>query len=434
MYPPIYPPVLSRQSTGSLIVETTTDPAIGPLRPLPGIQITVKERQATGERIVAQLVTNANGQTPVIQLPAPPSELTEEPQTTETPFAPYIIEAQGENVIPTQINGTQIFSTIRSIQPIRLTPSEAPIPVVASRQNVEENIIIGPPTLYGDYPPKIPETSIKNTATPGFIVLPEVVVPEFIIVHAGSPNNNNASNYTVTYRDYIKNVASSEIYPTWPTETIRANVIAIISFTLNRVYTEWYRNKGKNFTITNSTAFDHAFFFGRDIFDTISEQVDQIFDIYCKRPGVEQPLLTQYCDGAKVSCPNWMTQWGSKSLGDEGLSYDEILRFYYGEDLTFPNAPVVAGVPESYPGTPLRLGDSGPAVRTIQEQLNRISNNYPLIPKVRTSGSFDEATQESVRTFQNIFHLTPDGIVGRDTWYKISEIYVAVSRIADLMP
>lgn len=307
MYPPIYPPVLSRQSTGSLIVETTTDPAIGPLRPLPGIQITVKERQATGERIVAQLVTNANGQTPVIQLPAPPSELTEEPQTTETPFAPYIIEAQGENVIPTQINGTQIFSTIRSIQPIRLTPSEAPIPVVASRQNVEENIIIGPPTLYGDYPPKIPETSIKNTATPGFIVLPEVVVPEFIIVHAGSPNNNNASNYTVTYRDYIKNVASSEIYPTWPTETIRANVIAIISFTLNRVYTEWYRNKGKNFTITNSTAFDHAFFFGRDIFDTISEQVDQIFDIYCKRPGVEQPLLTQYCDGAKVSCPNWMT-------------------------------------------------------------------------------------------------------------------------------
>lgn len=434
MYPPIYPPVLSRQSTGSLIVETTTDPAIGPLRPLPGIQITVKERQATGERIVAQLVTNANGQTPVIQLPAPPSELTEEPQTTETPFAPYIIEAQGENVIPTQINGTQIFSTIRSIQPIRLTPSEAPIPVVASRQNVEENIIIGPPTLYGDYPPKIPETSIKNTATPGFIVLPEVVVPEFIIVHAGSPNNNNASNYTVTYRDYIKNVASSEIYPTWPTETIRANVIAIISFTLNRVYTEWYRNKGKNFTITNSTAFDHAFFFGRDIFDTISEQVDQIFDIYCKRPGVEQPLLTQYCDGAKVSCPNWMTQWGSKSLGDEGLSYDEILRFYYGEDLTFPNAPVVAGVPESYPGTPLRLGDSGPAVRTIQEQLNRISNNYPLIPKVRTSGNFDEATQESVRTFQNIFHLTPDGIVGRDTWYKISEIYVAVSRIAELMP
>lgn len=434
MFAPIYPPVLSRQSTGSLVVETTTDPIIGPLQPLPGIKITVKERLATGDRIIEQLVTNENGQTPTIQLPAPPAELTQEPQNKEIPFSPYIIEAEGENIIPTQINGTQIFSTIRSIQPIRLIPSENDLPTIASRQGVEESITIGPPTLYGDYPPKIPETSIKDTAAPGFIVLPEVVIPEFIIVHTGSPNNDSASNYTISYKDYIKNVASSEIYPTWPTETIRANVVAIISFTLNRVYTEWYRNKGKNFTITNSTAFDHAFFYGRDIFDTISEQVDQIFDIYCKRPGVEQPLLTQYCDGAKVSCPNWMTQWGSKALGDEGRSYEEILRFYYGQDITFPNAPVVAGSPESYPGTPLRLGDSGPAVRTIQEHLNRISNNYPLIPKVRTSGNFDEATQEAVKTFQDIFHLIPDGIVGRSTWYKISEIYVAVSRIAELLP
>ena len=431
MYPHIYPPVLSRQSTGSLIIDATTDPALGPLMPLPGIQITVKERTTTGETTIAQLVTNENGQTPTIDLPAPPFELSQEPETGETPYSPYIVEAQGANFIPTQVNGTQIFSTIRSIQPIRLIPSEAAIPVIASRQEVDE-IIIGPPTLYGDYPPKIPETSVKDTSAPGFIVLPAVIVPEFIVVHAGTPNNNTVPNYTVTYRDYIKNVASSEIYPTWPVQTIRANVIAIISFTLNRVYTEWYRNRGKNFTITNSTAFDHAFFFGRDIFESISTEVDEIFDIYVKRPGVEQPLLTQYCDGAKVSCPNWMTQWGSKSLGDQGRTYDEILRFYYGQDLTFPTAPVVEGNPESYPGSPLRLGFSGPAVRTIQEQLNRISNNYPLIPKVRTSGTFDEATQEAVRTFQNIFHLTSDGIVGRDTWYKISEIYVAVTRIAEL--
>lgn len=433
MYPHIYPPVLSRQSTGSLIIDATTDPALGPLTPLPGIQITVKERTTTGETTIAQLVTNENGQTPTIDLPAPPFELSQEPETGETPYSPYIVEAQGANFIPTQVNGTQIFSTIRSIQPIRLIPSEAAIPVIASRQEVDQ-IIIGPPTLYADYPPKIPETSIKDTTAPGFIVLPEVIVPEFIIVHAGTPNNNTVPNYTVTYRDYIKNVASSEIYPTWPVQTIRANVVAIISFTLNRVYTEWYRNRGKNFTITNSTAFDHAFFFGRDIFESISAEVDEIFDIYVKRPGVEQPLLTQYCDGAKVSCPNWMTQWGSKSLGDQGRTYEEILRFYYGDDLTFPAAPVVEGNPESYPGTPLRLGSSGPAVRTIQEQLNRISNNYPLIPKVRTSGTFDDATQEAVRTFQNIFHLTPDGIVGRDTWYKISEIYVAVTRIAELNP
>lgn len=433
MYRHIYPPTLSRQSTGSLIVDATTDPALGPLTPLPGIQITVKQRTTTGETTIAQLVTDENGQTPTIELPAPAFELSQEPETGETPYSPYIIEAQGANFIPAQVNGAQIFPTIRSIQPIRLIRSEAAIPVLASRQEVEE-IIIGPPTLYGDYPPKIPETSIKDTTAPGFIVLPEVIVPEFVIVHAGTPNNTSATNYTVTYRDYIKNVASSEIYPTWPVETIRANVIAIISFTLNRVYTEWYRNRGKNFTITNSTAFDHAFFFGRDIFESISIEVDEIFDIYVKRPGVEQPLLTQYCDGAKVSCPNWMTQWGSKSLGDQGRNYQEILRYYYGQDITFPRAPVVEGNPESYPGTPLRLGSSGPAVRTIQEQLNRISNNYPLIPKVRTSGNFDEATEEAVRTFQNIFHLTPDGIVGRDTWYKISEIYVAVTRIAELTP
>lgn len=433
----IHPPVLSRQSLGTLIVDVTTDPNITALRPLPGAQVVVKQRDSTGtERTIAQLTTNDNGQTPVIQLNAPPDELTQFPQTTETPFSPYIVEVSAEDYIPTVVDGTQIFANIRSIQPVRLVNSE---PVLTAsrlskfkRQQVDE-VTIGPPTLYGDYPPKIPESSIKNTSAPGFIVLPEVVVPEFVIVHAGSPNSTSVPNYTVSFTDYIKNVASSEIYPTWPTETIRANVVAIISFTLNRVYTEWYRNQGKNFTITNSTAFDHAFFFGRDIFDTISLEVDQIFSTYVKRPGVEQPLLTQYCDGAKSTCPNWMTQWGSKDLGDQGFSYDEILRYYYGEDITLPNAPVVSGVPESYPGSPLRLGDSGPAVRTIQEQLNRISNNYPLIPKVRTTGNFDEATEEAVKTFQRIFHLTPDGIVGKNTWYEISRIYVAVTKIAELL-
>lgn len=433
----IHPPVLSRQSLGTLIVDVTTDPTITALRPLPGAQVVIKQRDSTGtDRIIAQLTTNDNGQTPVIQLNAPSDELSQFPQTTETPFAPYIVEVSADNYIPTVVNGTQIFANIRSIQPVRLINSE---PVFASsrfnsfkRQQVDE-VSIGPPTLYGDYPPKIPESSIKNTSAPGFIVLPEVVVPEFVIVHDGSPNNTSVPNYTVNFTDYIKNVASSEIYPTWPTETIRANVVAIISFTLNRVYTEWYRNQGKNFTITNSTAFDHAFFFGRDIFDTISLEVDQIFSTYVKRPGVEQPLLTQYCDGAKSTCPNWMTQWGSKALGDEGRTYDEILRFYYGEDITLPNAPVVSGVPESYPGSPLRLGDSGSAVRTIQEQLNRISNNYPLIPKVRTTGNFDEATEEAVKTFQRIFHLTPDGIVGKNTWYEISRVYVAVTKIGELL-
>ncbi|MGL6175144.1 MAG: peptidoglycan-binding protein [Cellulosilyticaceae bacterium] len=375
--------------------------------------------------------TNTVGQTPIIELNAPPEELTQTPEYTIQPYSNYIIEVNSEEYIPVIVQGSQIFSTITSIQPIQLIPSSRKS--FLSTRQTDETIEIGASTLYGNYPPKIPEAEVKDVKAKGFITLDEVIVPEFVIVHDGSPNNNNASNYTVAFKDYIKNVASSEIYPTWPDETILANILAIISFTLNRIFTEWYRNQGKNFTITNSTAFDHAFFYGRNIFDTISKVVDQNFDTYIKRPGVVQPLFTQYCDGAKSQCPNWMTQWGSKKLGDDGLSHQEILRFYYGSDIIFPEAQTVQGVPESYPGSPLKLGSSGKDVRKIQEQLNRIAQNYPLIPKVKSNGNFDEATKEAVKTFQKIFHLTQDGVVGKDTWYKISQIFTAVTKMAELI-
>ncbi|MGL4344424.1 MAG: peptidoglycan-binding protein, partial [Cellulosilyticaceae bacterium] len=383
-------------------------------------------------KTIAELVTNAVGQTSPLELFAPPDELTAEPQSKVRPYSTYTVEVLSSDYIPTVINATQIFSNIRSILPVYLVPTRTSLRTHLREEATE--IDIGASTLWGSYPPKIPETEVKDTSAKGFVTLDSVVVPEFVIVHAGTPTNASAPNYTVAFKDYIKNVASSEIYPTWPTQTILANVIAIVSFTLNRVYTEWYRNQGKSFTITNSTAFDHAFFYGRDIFDTISQVVDEYFNVYVKRPGVEQPLLTQYCDGAKSSCPNWMTQWGSKKMGDDGKNADEILRYYYGEDLNFPEAPEIQGTPQSYPGKPLKLGDSGANVRKIQEQLNRISNNYPLIPKIKTSGNFDEATQEAVKTFQKIFHLPQDGIVGKDTWYKISQIYVAVTKIGELLP
>lgn len=433
MFRPLYPAHMSRQSTGTLVVDLTTDPILGPIRPVSDALVTVKETRPDGSTTsLAELVTDASGQTPEIELPAPPDELSMEPQNTVRPYSIYSIEVQSEDFVPTVINASQIFSNIKSILPVYLQPTRS-----YSSQNLRqelEEIDIGASTLWGTYPPKIPETEVKNTSAQGFITLDSVVVPEFVVVHTGTPSNTSAPNYTIAFKDYIKNVASSEIYPTWPNQTILANIIAIISFTLNRVYTEWYRNQGRNFTITNSTAFDHAFFYGRDIFDTIAEVVDQYFDIYVKRPGVEQPLLTQYCDGAKSSCPNWMTQWGSKNLGDQGQNADEILRYYYGENLEFPSAPEVQGVPESYPGSPLRLGDSGSNVRKIQEQLNRISQNYPLIPKVRTNGEFDAATEEAVRTFQRIFHLPQDGVVGKNTWYEISRIYVAVTKIGELLP
>ena len=263
-------------------------------------------------------------------------------------------------------------------------------------------------------------------------MLPQPVVPEYIVVHQGSPNDASAPNYKVDYKEYIKNVASCEIYSTWPETTIRANVFCIISFTLNRIYTEWYRGKGKNFDITSSTAYDHAFNYGRNIYDSISAIVDEIFSTYVRRIGNKQPLLTQYCDGKNVKCPEWLSQWGSKYLGDQGKLPYEILMYYYGNDIELVTAEKVEGSPQSYPGYDLTIGSTGEPVRTIQEQLNRIARNYPLIPKVAQDGVFGETTAEAVRTFQGIFSLPKTGVVDYATWYKISDVYVGVTRIAEL--
>ena len=431
---PTIPPSLSRQSFGSLIVQVSSDQLLGPLTPFENVQVTIKGIAPTGEATtLAELTTNSVGQTEAIELEAPPVDLSLEPLNTQMPYSTYRIETSSPNFVDAVVNGTQIFADIRSIQPISLEPTiRGNLTRDFSMRQLTESIVIGPSTLYGNYPEKIPEAPIKIIPPgSGFITLESVIVPEYVIVHAGSPNDNSAPNYTVPYIDYIANVASSEIYPTWPTETIKANIVAITSFTLNRVFTEWYRNQGKPYTITNSTAYDHAFFYGRNLFDSIVTITAEVFDTYIKRPDVIQPLLAQYCDGVKSSCPNWMTQWGSKDLGDQGYTYQQILRNFYG-DITLPTAPQVEGNPESYPGTPLSLGSTGAAVRTIQSQLNRISNNYPLIPKVAVNGIFDEATENAVKTFQQIFHLPQDGIVGRATWYEISRIYVAVTKLAEL--
>lgn len=424
----LYPPVMGRQTLGDLIVDVSTNPIAAPLFPLPGTPVSIIERTPSGEeRVIEELVTNESGQTPIISLPAPPEELSLDPTNTIKPFSSYIIQANPEGYNSVTVEGSQIFAGIQSIQPIQ--------PIALPRLSRQEQIyIIGPPTLFGDFPPKIPEAEIKPTGpASGLVVLDTPVVPEFMIVHDGVPNNVNAPNYTIPYRDYIKNVASSEIFPTWPRTTIEANVLAIVSFTLNRIYTEWYRNQGKTFTITSSTAYDHAFFNGRNIFDSISHVVDELFSTYILREGHSQPLLTQYCDGVQVQCPTWMTQWGSKNLGQQGLSAIEILRSYYGSNISLTTAPQVMGSPESYPGTPLQLGSSGPDVRTIQNQLNNIARNFPRIPLVATDGDFGPSTEESVKVFQEVFHLVPDGIVGRGTWYKLSQIYVGVTQIGELI-
>lgn len=375
---------------------------------------------------VEQLTTDSSGQTGTIDLDAPPVEYSLDINNEVQPYSEYTLQITAPDFEPVTIAGAEILAGITAIQNVRMRPRDN------SGVN-EETFVIPAHTLYANYPAKIPEEEIKPVNETGEIVLSRVVVPEYIVVHDGSPRDNTAQNYYVKYKDYIKNVASSEIYATWPTNTIRANVLAIMSFTLNRVYTEWYRNMGYDFTITSSTAFDHKWIPERNIYDTISVIVDELFADYLSRPNVRQPILTQYCDGRQVQCPNWMTQWGSKSLGDQGYSAIEILRYYYGDDMYINTADAISGIPSSWPGYNLEQGSSGQKVRQLQEQLNVIANAYPAIPKVNVDGIYGPETEASVRKFQSVFGLPATGITDYATWYKISEIYVGVSRIAELV-
>ena len=251
------------------------------------------------EQTLEQVTTDSSGQTETLELAAPPLEYSLNPTIESQPYSEYTLSVTAPGFEPINISGTEILPDVTAIQNITMLPSTA--------TPQQEVFVIPAHTLYGTYPPKIAEDEIKPTDETGEIVLSRVVVPEFIVVHDGSPRDSTAQNYYVKYKDYIKNVASSEIYATWPENTIRANVLAIMSFTLNRVYTEWYRNKGYDFTITSSTAFDHKWIPERNIYDTISVIVDELFANYLSRPNVRQPILTQYCDGRQVSCPNWMT-------------------------------------------------------------------------------------------------------------------------------
>ena len=379
------------------------------------------------DEIIEETRTNSSGQTENLPLDAPPVELSLSPEETERPYAEYTIRITAPGFEPFVVSGTEVLADVTAIQGIRLRPLSN-----ASAGEQTETVTIPDHTLYGDYLPKIAESEIKPVIETGEIVLSRVVVPQTVVVHDGVPTNSSAANYYVPYRDYIKNVASSEIYATWPRSTIVANVLAIMSFTLNRVYTEWYRNQGYDFTITSSTAYDHKWIYGRNIFEPISVVVDDIFDNYLSRPGVKQPILTQYCDGRKVRCPGWMTQWGSCELGEAGYSPIEILRNFYGDDMYINTAEQISGIPASWPGYDLKIGATGDKVRQLQEQLDAISSVYTAIPDISPDGIYGPATAEAVRKFQSIFGLPQTGVVDFATWYKISHIYVGITRIAEL--
>lgn len=416
----VYPAQMETQSMGRLRVNVTSE--VG-FRPIENAKVSIS---LTGDptSVIEEFTTNNLGRTEDIELPAPPVEYSLDPNVFEQPYSEYTIKVTAEGFKQVEVDGAQLLPNVTSIQPVSLEerPEEAPTQLY----------VIPPHTLYGDYPPKIAEPEIKPVESSGEIVLQEVVIPEFVIVHDGPPSDNTAANYYERYSDYIKNVASSEIYATWPDSTITANILAIMSFTLNRVFTEWYRNQGYNFTITSSTAFDHKYMRGRNIYDKISTAVDQVFNNYLSRPNVKQPILTQYCDGRNVTCPGWMTQWGSKELGDQGRSAIEIIRHFYGSNMYINSAEQVAGVPSSWPGANLSVGSRGSSVRQMQEQLNAIAQVYSVVPTVAVDGVFGPQTEAAVRAFQGAFNLPANGIVDLPTWYRISQIYVAVTRIGEL--
>ena len=369
--------------------------------------------------------TDESGNSQMVTVKTPPLEYSMEPNEAQ-PYSEVTVTVSAQGYREITVSGVEVLPNETSIQEIELEALDAP-------GNPIDNIVIPAHTLYGDYQAKIPEAEVKSVNDTGEIVLSRVVIPEFVIVHDGVPTDPTAKNYYIRYRDYIKNVASSEIYATWPDAAIRANVLAIMSFTLNRIYTEWYRGKGYNFNITSSTAYDHKFIYGRNIYTNISKIVNEMFENYLSRPNVTQPILTQYCDGQKVSCPTWMTQWGAKNLGDQGYSPIEILRHFYGSNMYINVAEGISGIPASWPGYDLTVGSRGNKVYQMQQQLARIAKSYPAIPVIVPDGIYGNKTREAVEKFQSVFGLPVTGIVDYNTWYEISNIYVAVTRIAELM-
>lgn len=414
----VYPTEVGTQSFGRLQIHCVTPN----MAPVEGATISISSPSQPAV-VIEKLKTDISGLTPVIELPAPSIDYSLAPSEIQ-PYSDYNIRAEQVDYTPVFVYNMQLLADTTAIQ-------DATMEQVDASSTEYSQFVIQPHTLFGDFPPKIAEPEINPAAETGEIVLRQVVIPEFIVVHDGPPTDTSAANHYVKFRDYIKNVASSEIYATWPESTIQANVLAILSFTLNRVFTEWYRNQGFNFTVTSSTAFDHKWMPGRNIYENISFTVESLFVNYLSRPNIKQPILTQYCDGNRVQCPNWMTQWGSKDLGDQGFDAISILRHFYGSSIFINTAPIVSGVPASWPGHNLTIGASGGDVRMIQEQLNAIADVYTLIPGLAVTGQYNAQTADAVRVFQSIFNLPATGILDFPTWYKISGIYVAVTRMAD---
>lgn len=399
---------------GYLIIQVrTADGAI----PLSGAEIRILDEEGN---TVRELTTDESGETEAVSLETVDKSFSLSPDYTGMPFTAYdvLVRAAGFNSL--YISEIPVYEGETAIQPAPLVPMQE-----MQRSPMVTEITVGGPAV------AMEEERYQERPEPELRVLRQVAIPNPITVHLGTPSSS-AANVRVQFTDYVKNVASSEIYPTWPDSALRANIYAIITFALNRIFTEWYPSRGYNFDITSSTAYDQAFVQGRNIYESISRIVDEIFNQYVRRQGQNAPYFTSFCNGTTVTCSG-MSQWGTVSLADRGLTPLQILRTYYPNNVEIAETNTVTGVTSSYPGTPLRIGSRGLDVQIIQAYLNRIRRNYPAIPAITDeTGVFGNSTKAAVTRFQSIFNLAPDGIVGKSTWYRISSVYTAVARLAEL--
>lgn len=385
--------------------------------PLSGVQIWVMDAQ---EKRTYHVTTDESGETKTIALETLDASLSLDPDYSGTPYIGYDVLALANGFNSVHIVGIPILDGETAIQPIAFVPMQD-----KQRTPTVTEIRIGKPavSMAGERHQEGPDVEPQ--------VLRQVVIPNPITVHLGRPSAS-AANVQVSFPDYVKNVASSEIYPTWPDASLKANIYAIITFALNRIFTEWYRSRGYNFDITNNTAYDQYFVNGRNIYASISKIVDDIFNEYVRRQWQTAPYFTSFCNGTTSTCAG-MSQWGTVTLANQGLSSLQILRSYYPKDIEIAETNIITGVLSSYPGTALKTGSTGLDVQTIQTYLERIRRNYPAIPAITDEmGVFGKSTKSAVSKFQSIFNLTSDGIVGKATWYKLSYLYTSVTRLAEL--
>lgn len=387
--------------------------------PVEGVRIAI-----TGDGFAAVRHTDAQGNAEDVTIQTPACRLSlEEQNTTQRPYAVCSLTATKPGYRTVRIQGVQIFpGQVTLAQPEMIPETEA------GRDVPDVPVVIPEHPLFAGQGGSGARPVVECPAAP--LVLDRVVIPKTITVHLGKPSAS-ARNVTVSFRDYIANVASSEVYPTWPEQALRANIHCQISLALNRIYTEWYPSKGYSFNITNSTSYDQYYVHGRTVFDVMVRLTNDIFNTYIRKKGTVNPYYAEYCDGKSVSCAG-LKQWGTVTLANQGKNALQILRYYYGNDVEIVRSDNIRSIPQSYPGSPLRQGSSGPAVFTLQRQLNRIAKDYPFLGKLNVDGVFGAQMASTVRAFQKQFNLTADGVVGRQTWYKISYIYVSVKDLAEL--